>query len=134
MDAGLSLGQAARVMKIGLSLLSEWERGCSKPSEAQSALLAETFGCTVEEIVAALPTDDEVAEHAGFVASTLEKLGKALEAVQADAKAKGLKQGNGGRGSIKCPCCEGTLNYSVASINGHIWGACSNKECVRWMQ
>lgn len=134
-DAGLNLGQAARGMGIGLSLLSEWERGCGKPNITQVALLAETFGCTAEEIAAALPTDEEIAEHAGFVNSTLEKLGKALESVQTDAKAQGFKRGNGGRGSVKCPCCEGgTLRYSVAGLNGHIWGACSTEGCVRWMQ
>lgn len=36
-------------------------------------------------------------------------------------------------GEIPCPVDGGVLRYSLA-FNGHIRAACSNKECVRWME
>jgi hypothetical protein len=64
-----------------------------------------------------------------------EQILKALRAVQADAKAKGIGRGAAGQGEIACPCCEGgTLHYSVAGSNGHVWGRCSTPGCVRWLQ
>lgn len=35
-------------------------------------------------------------------------------------------------GKIICPKCSGELNYSIAS-NGHVWGVCKTKGCLRWM-
>lgn len=59
----------------------------------------------------------------------------AIIATHEDAKTKGLKRGSGGNGELPCPACKtGTIRYSVASLNGHIWGACSTKDCVRWME
>jgi len=52
-----------------------------------------------------------------------------------DADAKGLKKGHGGTGELPCPTCEtGTIKYSVASVNGHIFGCCTTPGCVRWME
>jgi hypothetical protein len=40
-----------------------------------------------------------------------------------------------GAGEMKCPVCKvGTLRYSRAAYNGHVHAACSNCECVRWME
>jgi len=59
----------------------------------------------------------------------------ALAAASEDAKKKGFKKGHGGQDSLPCPVCKsGTLRYSVASYNGHLWGQCSTKGCVSWMQ
>jgi hypothetical protein len=59
----------------------------------------------------------------------------AIHAAHADAKAKGLKKGNGGKDSLPCPVCKtGTLHYSVADYNGHLWGQCDTKDCVSWME
>lgn len=39
------------------------------------------------------------------------------------------------RGSIPCPNCEGgTLAYSRAAYNGHVWGKCSTEGCAAWME
>lgn len=58
----------------------------------------------------------------------------AISAAHDDAKAKGYRQGNGGQDSMKCPLCtEGTLRYSVATINGHMHASCTNG-CVSWME
>ena len=41
----------------------------------------------------------------------------------------------GVQGSVPCPvCASGTVRYSVASCNGHVWAACSTKGCVRFME
>ena len=62
-------------------------------------------------------------------------LGKAHKAAHEDAKAKGLGQGHGGVGMILCPACgKGELRYSVASVNGHLWGRCSTPGCAQWME
>lgn len=58
----------------------------------------------------------------------------AISAAHSAAKAIGLKKGNGGSGSTECPVCKGKLHFSVASINGHLWGRCETKNCVSWME
>lgn len=68
-------------------------------------------------------------------AESTKKFVVALGAAHDDAKKKGLKQGHGGKDSLPCPVCKtGTLHYSVAGVNGHLWGQCSTKDCVAWMQ
>ena len=58
---------------------------------------------------------------------------QAMNAAVADAKARGFGKGNPGDGSVPCPACQGTLSYSVAGSNGHIWGKCSTAGCIRWL-
>lgn len=41
---------------------------------------------------------------------------------------------SGVSGFIKCPKCGSKLNYSIASINGHLWGECETENCLSWMQ
>jgi hypothetical protein len=51
------------------------------------------------------------------------------------AKSNGHVKGKGGDGTLPCPICKtGTLHYSVAAYNGHLWGTCTTKDCVRWME
>ncbi len=38
------------------------------------------------------------------------------------------------RGAIKCPKCKESLNYRKSPVNGHIWGLCSTKDCLSWME
>lgn len=60
---------------------------------------------------------------------------KAMKDVCEDAKAKGLRKGNGGQSACICPVCTGgMIDYKVSSYNGHIWAACSTKGCVAWIQ
>ena len=81
------------------------------------------------------PTAEEIAEIVAGDEAHLERLGKALEAVDKDRKVRGFRKGKGGQGSLPCPACNtGTLGYSVASYNGHIHGRCSTPGCVSWMQ
>jgi hypothetical protein len=68
-------------------------------------------------------------------AESMKRFFLALGAASDDAEAKGYKKGNGGKDSLPCPVCKtGTLHYSVASYNGHLWGQCTTKDCVSWMQ
>lgn len=63
-----------------------------------------------------------------------------MREVHEDAKEKGLGVGHGGVSHYPCSLCNpdkkddgGMVRYSVASVNGHIWGACTNG-CVSWME
>lgn len=92
-------------------------------------------GCRVTCDKRRFPTAEEVKAEIDEIKAHTETLMKAMSAARDDAKAKGFKRGNGGRGKVKCPCCEsGELHYSVASLNGHLWGKCSTPDCVSWMQ
>jgi hypothetical protein len=65
----------------------------------------------------------------------LESVMAAMSAARKHATAHGFKKNHGGNGEMPCPVCtDGTLRYSVASYNGHLWGACSTESCVRWIQ
>lgn len=58
----------------------------------------------------------------------------ALNAAHKAAKEQGLRQGHGGHGTTTCPVCNGVLHFSVASVNGHLWGKCETEDCMSWMQ
>lgn len=80
---------------------------------------------TPEEVAA------EVAEHE----ASWGRLKLGIAAASEDAKKHGYRKGNGGNGLVLCPVCKtGDLHYTVASYNGHMWGRCSTKDCVSWMQ
>jgi hypothetical protein len=36
-------------------------------------------------------------------------------------------------GTVECPKCKGSLNWSKHS-NGHIWAKCASKDCIGWME
>lgn len=57
-----------------------------------------------------------------------EALFSALKIIEADAKGQ-----YGVQGSVTCPLCKGKLSYSIAKLNGHIWGVCETEDCLRWM-
>jgi len=80
------------------------------------------------------PTRSEAeAEEAEREAHT-KKAMNAMRSAHEDAKAKGLREGNGGSSSMKCPLCtDGELRYSVAGCNGHMHAGCTNG-CVSWME
>lgn len=80
------------------------------------------------------PTEAEVSEREAVVLRSLDRTRAAIVAIT--EKIGPWKRGMGGcQGELPCPVCKtGTLGYSRASINGHLWGACSTANCVRWMQ
>lgn len=38
------------------------------------------------------------------------------------------------RSKIPCPRCKSDLHFSITAYNGHIWGKCSTKDCIRWVE
>ena len=82
------------------------------------------------------PTYAEAQAEEDRQEAAMERFWLACNAAHEDAEAKGFKRGNGGRSSMPCPIagCSGQLNYSVASVNGHMHAACTRSGCVSWME
>lgn len=76
-----------------------------------------------------LPTAEEVRAYEAWWDEHFKLVQVAVERCRGDAAGK-----RGVRGTVECPACKGKLNYSVASSNGHLWGGCETKDCLRWMQ
>lgn len=39
------------------------------------------------------------------------------------------------QGQMPCPVCpSGTVRYTIAGVNGHVWARCSTEDCVRFME
>jgi len=79
-------------------------------------------------------TREEAEAHVDARELAIEQHMRAFRKVHDDAKAKGLKRHHGGVSQCKCPVCEGTLRYAVASYNGHIHAKCDTNGCVQWME
>jgi len=81
-----------------------------------------------------IPTEEEAlaiaAERCDKAYRNAEAVGKAKE----DARAKGFKRGNSGRGEVPCIICSGKIRYTVAGLNGHMHAHCTTKGCVSWME
>jgi hypothetical protein len=80
------------------------------------------------------PTPEEVEAREQEIIRSISRTGTAIAAVV--EKIGKWKKGMGdAQGQMPCPVCKtGTLGYSRSGYNGHIWGACSSPDCVRWMQ
>lgn len=111
----------------------EWDRetNLAMPCIPRHVNGRETWPCKRFEIM----SQEEAEKEADERIDSMNRGIKARHAAKDDAKEKGFQKGQGGRGSLKCPCCEnGTLFYSVASYNGHMHGKCSTDGCVSWME
>lgn len=126
----MSLGELARKCNLGLAVMSRIERGLDVPPDIILQDIANALGWTLEELKAGLPSPEDAEESLRKMMSFLE----AVAAAKKHAKAAGLGRGNGGRGEVVCPVCGGRLRYSVAAVNGHMWGTCSTEGCARWME
>lgn len=74
-------------------------------------------------------TPEEIAKHEADMKAGFERIGTIRQAIVANVKATGQRQGY-----IPCPACKtGTVGYSQAS-NGHIHAGCSTPGCARWME
>jgi hypothetical protein len=83
----------------------------------------------------AYPTREQAEAEVDEIDRLVNRVVLCIPAAKADAKSKSLGVGSGGIGSLPCPSgCGGTLRYSVASVNGHMHGACSTDGCVSWME
>lgn len=126
----MALGELARRCQIGTATISRIERGREIPDDSVLSNIGEALGWTVSEVRAALPSKEGADAANDMFLDSL----KAMAACHEDAKAKGFGRGSAGRGEVECPICKGRLRYSVAAVNGHMWGACSTDGCARWMQ
>lgn len=127
----MSLREAAEAAGLKASKLSDYERGADLPGTDEIQALSQVYGVSMDEIRNGLPAPAEAIAHA----EEFGKFMKAHRAAKDHAKAAGLGRGNGGQGEMPCPTgCGGTLRYTVANVNGHMWAACSTKSCVRWME
>jgi hypothetical protein len=75
------------------------------------------------------PTPEEIELRKKGLRARLIYMGQALDEINAQHKSDGKFQG-----TIPCPECGGVLKYSIAQCNGHIWGYCTTKGCLSWMQ
>lgn len=83
-------------------------------------------GCDKREF----PTEEEIAEEKR---RSEESVLKVLTARAAIVEESGGKRGVTGR--LDCPVCKrGSISYSVAAGNGHIWACCNTPECVSWLE
>lgn len=130
LELNLSLGDLARRVRLTRAQMSMIECGRAMPSGAVIDDIAAELQWTSEEVRTALPDREAVeAEDKRF-----ETIMIAMTAARTEAKRLGFKVGRGGRGSLVCPVCGGQLRFSVAAVNGHLWGSCSTPDCVKWMQ
>lgn len=130
-ELGMTLGDLGRKSLIGVVDLSAFERGLRHPAEHEAGRLARALQWTADELKVALPSPEEVEANRD---THQEHLITAMAAARAASKMAGLGKGRGGHGEIECPYCKGRLRFSVAGMNGHIWGEGDLETCVRWMQ
>lgn len=45
-----------------------------------------------------------------------------------------IAEEKGPEGVVPCPVCAGSLQWTRAESNGHIWGKCETDGCLSWMQ
>lgn len=127
----LSLREAAKLAHISATELSAFEFHTARPDDQQINTLATLYKVTTDEIRAAIPSPEQVAQQNNKLVAGLE----AFVAAKQHAKEQGLGRGNGGFSALPCPSCKtGTIRYSVAGSNGHMWAACSTNDCVRFME
>lgn len=129
-ELDLSLGELARSVNLGSSVLSRIERGLENPPDQVLIDIGAKIGWSIEQVRASLPSAEDVAANQ----KQFENFMIAVAAAKADAKSKGYGRGSAGQGSVECPICKGSIRYRVAAVNGHMWGACSSEGCVRWME
>lgn len=83
--------------------------------------------CSLRELPTRAEAEAEIAESDARFMDTV----TARTAAVADLEARGAVAGSG---TVACPRCGGTLHYSRAAVNGHVWGACETPDCLRWME
>ena len=81
------------------------------------------------------PTEDEAQAEAQADEERTQHIFAAMMACAEDSNAHGFVDNRRDMtGQIVCPACGGTLKYSRAGYNGHIWGKCETVDCLAWMQ
>lgn len=72
------------------------------------------------------PTEAEIMAEKLEMKTRSEKVVEAIRRIRATGK---------NQGAVLCPQCDvvDALNFSVAKLNGHIWGKCKTSGCLAWM-
>jgi len=118
-DAGVNYRELAGTTEPG------WVRKlpCTRP--IGNATLDEQVPCDKRE----MPTKEQIAAYDAWCEDHFKIVGTAMKRCRDDAGGR-----RGIRGTVECPACKGKLHYSVAGVNGHLWGSCETPECLSWMQ
>ena len=128
-NARLNNGMTYRCLSdltgISLSRLCDIEHGREVPTEYESGKIKSILGNDIS-----FATETEAASNRKELEDCMESISK----VYAELKSRGFGKGNGGSGVMECPKCGDKLHFSVASLNGHVWGKCTTKGCLSWMQ
>lgn len=80
--------------------------------------------CSLREF----PTEKEVEAQEREADESMALTTAAIKLCRADAGGK-----RGVAGDVECPKCTARLHYTVAKVNGHLWGRCSTDGCLAWM-
>jgi len=83
------------------------------------------------------PSDEEARATEQRRRTKLDEFAKHAAAVRAhivDTHGKWQRRMPGVQGTMPCPKCGGTLGYSRAAYNGHVWGKCATARCLSWME
>jgi transcriptional regulator with XRE-family HTH domain len=110
---------------IDASRLSKLERGGCDPTGSEVDGIAMILGNKIKFITS---------EESKKAEEELDLRTDAMMKAISEIKKLGFKKGFPGQGNIKCPLCDKSLSFTVASCNGHVWGCCSTKGCLSWMQ
>ncbi len=77
-------------------------------------------------------SSEEIEQELEKEKAAMERFSKVFPLI---AKIKKENKGKSAQGHESCPACgTGTLSWSHAKLNGHIWGRCSTDGCVSWME
>lgn len=123
-DKKMTLRELSQKTGIKLSRLSELEHGRAEPLSHEVDQIVMALGSKIKFV-----TSEEAKKRDEELKETM----TSIMAVYAEVENRGLGKGNGGSGMMKCPKCGNTLAFSVAPINGHVWGRCETKGCLAWM-
>lgn len=75
-------------------------------------------------------TAQEIADREECVEQSLKRFGVIRAAIIAEHERTGTNAG-----TIPCPACgTGTVSWSRARSNGHIYARCSTPDCASWME
>jgi len=123
---GLTLRELSKLTGIKVGILSDLEQKRSVPSSPQYE--------AIKKILPTISMEDfeldyqKAQERHDEVYKRIYAIGKAVTNIKA-------KHGKtNAKGTMGCPLCGGKLHYTVAALNGHVWGACETKNCLSWME
>uniref|UniRef100_A0A6M3LAC6 Uncharacterized protein n=1 Tax=viral metagenome TaxID=1070528 RepID=A0A6M3LAC6_9ZZZZ len=123
-DSHLTLRELWQQTGIKPRRLSDIEGMRVVPTDEEKKTLSGVFG-----VPFLVEIDGEKAkERRDSLELEITSLGSAIKQIKAK---HGKTNANG---FIECPKCEGRLFYTVAAINGHVWGKCETDDCLSWME